>query len=265
MDLVQNHFIVTVVVSILYFSGWYLYALYKKRFDVVDIAWGGGFIAVVFAMLVIDDESVTSFAQKLVTVLVIVWGLRLMWHIDSRNRRKTEDERYVAMQKKWKGNAAVQAYLRIYLVQAFCLVVISLPIVAVALAEEPISNVALITIGFAMWAIGFAIELFADQQLSVFTKKKSNNGKILSTGLWKYSRHPNYFGEIVLWWGIWLISMSINSVWWSVLGPITITSLIVFVSGVPLLEKKYKSNKEFREYAKRTSILIPLPPKKKSV
>lgn len=264
MELINNHFAVASAVSIAYFSCWYVYALYKKRYDMVDIAWGGGFIAIAFAMLAITDGSTASFVQKLLTLMVILWGLRLMWHIDSRNKQRTEDERYVNMRKKWKGNIAFQAYFRIYFVQAVVLLIVSLPIIAVAMAPDPFSSPTLITAGFFVWASGFAIELFADQQLSAFSSKKSNSGKILTKGLWKYSRHPNYFGEIILWWGLWLISMSVNAVWWSVLGPILISFLIIFVSGVPLLEKKYKNNKEFQEYAARTSILIPFPPKKKA-
>ena len=117
--------------------------------------------------------------------------------------------------------------------------------------------------GFAIWAFGLAFETVADQQLSEFVRKNKNKAKVMDTGVWKYSRHPNYFGEVTLWWGIWLASMSINPVWWSVIGPLTISFLILFVSGIPMLEKKYKNNPAFQEYAKRTSVFIPMPSKKK--
>ena len=131
---------------------------------------------------------------------------------------------------------------------------------AVIASNEAIHDEWLLIVGFVIWAIGFCIEVLSDWQLDEFIKHKKK-GEVMDKGLWKYSRHPNYFGEVTLWWGIWVISLSINPVWWSVIGPLTITFLILFVSGVPMLEKSMKKNKNFREYSKRTSIFIPLPPK----
>jgi steroid 5-alpha reductase family enzyme len=120
----------------------------------------------------------------------------------------------------------------------------------------------LILIGLFVWVVGFLFESIGDKQLSEFIKNPANKGKLMTKGLWKYSRHPNYFGEIVQWWGIWIIALNIPNGLYTIIGPITISILILFVSGIPLLEKKYKGRADFEDYKKRTSIFFPLPPKK---
>jgi len=112
--------------------------------------------------------------------------------------------------------------------------------------------------------IGFYFEAVGDQQLKNFKKNPENKGKIMSSGLWKYTRHPNYFGEALMWWSVWVVSMSTLSITslYGIVGPLFITYLLLYVSGVPLLEKKYKNNEAFQAYAKKTSIFFPLPPKK---
>ena len=113
----------------------------------------------------------------------------------------------------------------------------------------------------AFWLAGFGFEFIGDFQLARFKRNPRNHGRIITTGLWKYTRHPNYFGEVALWWGLWLIACSVPGGWVTVIGPVTITVLILFVSGIPLLEKRYEENEEFREYRRRTSVFFPLPPK----
>lgn len=245
-----------------YFGLWYLLAIYKKRYDLADIAWGGGFIVLAGALFIKNLDNV-FFAQVLVTILVAIWGLRLSYHIFRRNWGKSEDKRYVELRKKWPKPHWLQAFIRVFIVQAALLVIISFPIIAIASAPTVFNSDLLLLIGFDMWLLGFALEATADRQLAQFIKSKKKKSAVLDTGLWKYSRHPNYFGEVMIWWGIWIISMSIHSVWWSVLGPLTITYLILFISGVPLLEKRYKNDKAYQAYALVTSKFIPLPPKKK--
>jgi steroid 5-alpha reductase family enzyme len=116
-------------------------------------------------------------------------------------------------------------------------------------------------VGFLVWAVGFGFEAVSDYQLMQFKAEPENKGKIMQYGLWKYSRHPNYFGESLLWWGIFITSISAGHWWISIISPMVITFLLLRVSGVALLEKKYKGNAEFQAYAKRTSAFIPLPPK----
>jgi steroid 5-alpha reductase family enzyme len=117
--------------------------------------------------------------------------------------------------------------------------------------------------GMVIWAIGFVFESVGDWQLKEFIKNKSNKGMVMDKGLWRYTRHPNYFGEVVMWWGIWVASLG-NGGWWTIVGPMTISCLIIFVSGIPLLENKMQKNKNYQEYMKRTSMFLPWPPKHES-
>lgn len=257
----QDYFQVAIVSVLAYFCIWFLIALKRKKFDLADIAWGGGFVVVTWSQLLVNWND-TFYAQILTTIIVTLWGLRLSYHIGKRNWNKAEDLRYVALRSKWKGSVALNAFLRVFMLQGLLLLIVSLPIIATASSPTVFNSDVWLTIGFAIWISGFMIEVFADRQLRQFLSVKNNKGKVMEQGLWKYSRHPNYFGEVVLWWGVWVISMSIHPIWWSVLGPLTITYLILFVSGVPMLEKRYASDKAYQKYKQQTSIFVPLPVKK---
>lgn len=256
-----DYLAVGLVTSLAYFSFWFFIAAYKKRFDLADIAWGGGFITIALAAIYMNWESLIYYPQLLTTVLVIVWGLRLGLHIYARNKGKHEDSRYVELRKKWKGSVLLNAYFRVFIVQALLLFIVALPILATAAATDFNNSDFLLGLGFTIWLIGFIVESVADWQLSQHIKSTTSKKKVMDKGLWSWSRHPNYFGEVCVWWGIWLISLSINPVWWSIIGPLTLTGLILFVSGIPLLEKKYARDKHYQEYARRTSKFIPLPPR----
>lgn len=261
MEFFNNQFVIASVISFIFFSLWYILGLIHKRFDIIDIGWGIGFIWVTAGLFAYTSPDI-HFAQSLLSMLVCLWGLRLGARIYLRNRGKEEDFRYVAMRKKWKGALALQAYTRIFLVQAFFLVLVAMPIIAVFRDGDSFHSDIILAVGFFLWLSGFIIELFADFQLDRFLQQRTKPSQVLSDGLWKFSRHPNYFGEVTLWWGIWLISFSSHPVWWSAIGPLTITFLILFVSGIPLLEKKQNKNAAYKSYARKTSIFIPLPPKK---
>jgi steroid 5-alpha reductase family enzyme len=138
------------------------------------------------------------------------------------------------------------------------MILVSSPIIFIN--TFPSKFVFLDLLGILIWTFGFFFESVGDFQLSRFIKSKK--GGIMKSGLWKYTRHPNYFGEVIQWWGIWLIALSVSYGWVSVIGPLLITFLILKVSGIPLLEKKMEENDEFREYKKNTSMFFPLPPKK---
>lgn len=227
----------------IYMTSWFVISLIKKRNDIADIAWGLGFILVTIFNFIIYPSQTLLIS----TVLISIWGLRLAIHIYQRNKNKKEDYRY----KQFKSSP----YLKVFITQGFFMWLISLPVIGSG------SNLKWFNlIGILIWLIGFYFESRADRELKVFLNNPQNKGKILQSGLWAYSRHPNYFGEVTMWWGIWLLNLS--HVWWTVLGPVTITYLILKVSGVPLLEKKYEGNKEFEHYKKRVSVFFPLPPKK---
>ena len=178
---------------------WFIVALIKKRNDVADIAWGMGFVWVSIYLFLTQTPSVIS---SIVYAFVTIWGLRLSLHIGLRMIGKTEDFRYQKMRTDWGKNVVWISFLRVFMLQGFFLWVICLPImVAGASDTEGVVNV-LTFIGGLLWLIGFAFEAIGDYQLTVFIKQKKNKDDIMQTGLWRYTRHPNYFGEVLIWWGI---------------------------------------------------------------
>ncbi len=240
-----------------YASIWFVVALILKRNDVADIAWGLGFITVSSYLFMTQPASSVAY---LIYGLVSVWGIRLAMHIGLRSKGKAEDFRYRQWREEWGKWFVIRSYLQVYVLQGFFMLIISVPIIIAGVKAS--NKVNLLTgVGFMMWLIGFAFEAIGDYQLSVFIKNKTNKGDVIQTGLWKYSRHPNYFGEVLLWWGIFIITLPIPNSFWGIISPITITFLLLYVSGIPMLEAKYKNNPQFQDYKKRTSAFFPLPPK----
>jgi len=247
------------LVIFLYAIAWFIVAVVKNRNDVADIAWGGGFICA--ALTAYLAAGLNQARSLLVLVLVIAWGLRLMLHIGIRNRGKPEDHRYKAWRQEWGNNYLVRSFLQVFLLQGFLLLVISLPVTMTITRNGPPLNI-LDGVGFCLWLFGFLFEATGDFQLLQFKKDPANKGRIMTRGLWRYTRHPNYFGEVTLWWGIFLICLAVPGILWTIVGPLTITWLILRVSGTPLLEKRYVDNPEYAEYIKKTSSFFPLPPKR---
>jgi len=221
---------------------WYLVSVVKKRNDIADTAWGLGFILVAIFNLIFNP----GLKLLISLVLISIWGTRLAVYIYNRNKNKKEDSRY----QQWKNNA----YFKVFITQGFFMWLICWPVL-LSKYELKWFNF----IGIIIWIIGFYFESTADKQLREFIRNPGNKGKIMQNGLWAYSRHPNYFGEVTMWWGIWLLNQ--NSNWWAIVGPLTITFLILKVSGIPLLENKYKNNPEFVDYQKRVSVFVPWKPK----
>jgi len=240
----------------IYMSFWFFISLLKKRNDVADIAWGIGFILVAWTSFFLSGNF--SVRSWLVNILVSIWGLRLAWHINIRNKGKSEDYRYLTWRKEWGKWFYIRSYFQVYLLQGTFLFLIILPVLLihenVGLNFNPIDG-----LGLLIWLIGFLFEAIGDAQLKNFIKNPINKGRLMQDGLWRYTRHPNYFGEVTQWWGLWLIATNVPNGWFGIIGPLTITILILKISGVPLLEKKMTENPEFAEYKKRTSIFIPLP------
>lgn len=253
----MNYFYLGLILFV-YMNFWFVISLIKKRNDLADIAWGLGFILLSWsAFFIFGNFHQRSF---LVNFLITLWGLRLSFHIYNRNKNKKEDYRYLAWRKEWGKWFFLRSYFQIFILQGAFLFLIIQPVLIIN--KNSFSSLNFLDfLGIFVWFFGFLFETIADKQLSDFIKNPKNKGKILTSGLWHYSRHPNYFGEVVLWWGIWLISLNVDLGFFTIIGPLTITFLILFVSGVPLLEKKYQGRADFEEYKKRTSVFIPLPPK----
>ena len=242
---------------LMYTSGWFIYSVIKKRNDVADIAWGLGFI-VICGYLFFSSNHTTLLAT-IVYCLVGIWGFRLSVHIYARNRNKPEDFRYRQMRNQWNGSELLQTYCKVFLLQGLLMLFIASPLLMVSLVTTEVWNL-FTFFGLYIWLIGFLFQVIGDWQLQQFCSSKKP-GEIMQSGLWKYTRHPNYFGEIAMWWGIFCMIIPSADNWYSMIGPITITYLLVYVSGVPLMEKKYKGNPIYELYKKRTSKLIPWFPK----
>ena len=247
-------YLYSLLVLFVYFNVWFIIGQIKKNNAVVDIAWGLGFVLVAWFTYIFSDKAIIN---SVITLLVSLWGLRLGYYLFKRNWNKNEDYRYVNMRKSWIKYPMLQAYLKVYMLQMILMFIISIPIIFVNNLSDSLSIVSYI--GLFIWIIGYFFEVVGDYQLKKFVS--NNKGKIMKSGLWKYTRHPNYFGEATMWWGIYLIAFSVGGIY-TVISPILITILLLFVSGVPLLEEKYKDNEEFKEYAKVTSIFIPWFPKR---
>lgn len=249
--------------TVIYMTFWFIISILRKRNDVADIAWGLGFVAAAFAALTRNNS--VSAASYLVVALTTVWGLRLAIHIFLRNRAKTEDFRYAHWRKDWGKWFVLRSYIQVYLLQGLLLIAVVSPVTLAAAQASSIRISAWTIAGVLIWAVGLYFEAVGDWQLRTFILQKHPKGTVLTSGLWKYTRHPNYFGEVTLWWGLWLVLASTNvpgiTIIAGLIGPITITTLILFVSGVPLLEKKYANDPAYQKYAAKTSKFFPREPK----
>lgn len=236
----------------------FLVARKIKRFDLVDAAWGWAFIVPAMASYLLNLSNTFDFnVQTVTTTIVLIWGIRLSRHILRRIKHsKTEDERYVDLRKKWKGNIELHIFLRIYLLQALLAFIICLPVMHINFFAV-ITWSWVMSAGLIVWIIGFLFEAVSDRQLRDFIANPDNKGKIMTEGFWKYSRHPNYFGELTQWWGIFIICLSVSFGWVTIVGPLLITYLIVCVSGIPLNEKRFEGRPGWNVYKMRTSALIP--------
>ena len=240
-----------------YVSVWFVISLLIKRNDIADIAWGLGFVTIVIFLFITQAPTLLSV---FVYILTLIWGLRLTIHIGLRSKGKPEDFRYKKWREEWGKYFVLRSYLQVYLLQGFFMWIISLPIILVSMAKnQPISP--FILVGSIVWLIGFVFESIGDYQLMLFIKQRQNKSDIMQTGLWKYTRHPNYFGEVLVWWGIFIMVLPLEYGLWAIISPITISFLLLYVSGIPMLEAKYKDNVAFEEYKKRTSAFFPKLPK----
>lgn len=249
----MNIFLIQIISLFVFMHFWFIYAVIKKRNDVADVAWGLGFVVLSLVGVLLNPTG----KSMVVFLLVAVWGFRLAYHIGSRFlKSNAEDRRYRVMRESWHGSMAVNSWYRVFMLQSALLLLVGASILAIS--NSTASSFTLINgVGILIWVFGICFEAIGDSQLKKFLSKEENRGHIMKSGLWKFTRHPNYFGEATLWWGIWLITYGSDYFWIGIIGPITITILLRFVSGVPLAEKNYVDNQEFIEYAKKTPAFLP--------
>ncbi|MCX6286199.1 MAG: DUF1295 domain-containing protein [Bacteroidetes bacterium] len=238
---------------LIYMSLVFILAQIAKDNSIVDIFWGLGFILIAIYSFIQDTEP--DLRKWIVTFLVALWGVRLSVHIFLRNRGRGEDFRYRHWRETWKY-FVLRSFVQIFLLQGLFMFIISSPVYYINFySKEPLGF--LDTLGLVVFGIGFLFEAVADYQLMDFKKKPENHGKIITSGLWEMSRHPNYFGEALVWWGISFYALNLPNGWMTLISPVIITLLLRFVSGVPMLEKKYSGRPDWEEYKRKTAVFIP--------
>ncbi|TFF94810.1 MAG: DUF1295 domain-containing protein [Promethearchaeota archaeon] len=239
----------------------FLVGAIKKDNSVMDIFYGGGFILVAWSTFLL--KGTFALRQIIVTILVTIWGLRLATYVMIRNWGKGEDKRYQNMRERWGDKVLINSLFRIYLFQGLILFLVVSPVTFINVIDNP-PFWWFDLIGVGVWIIGFYFESVGDFQLFKFLSKVENKGKVFDKGLWRYTQHPNYFGEVTQWWGLFLIALNVYFPYGfiTIIGPIIITYMIINVSGVKLLNKQFDGDSEYAKYKRRTSQFIPLPPKK---
>ncbi len=240
----------------------WIVSVFLKNASIVDLFWGLGFaILAVFYFLQTDGGPTRRY---LVVTLAAIWGLRLSIYLAKRNIGKGEDFRY----QNFRSSFGPERYwwvsfFQVFLLQGILMWLVSAPLLGAQLAGPGSDLNVLDALAVVLWIVGFVFEAGSDWQLSRFKEDASNKGTLLTTGFWRYTRHPNYFGDSAVWWGFGLLSLAAGHYWWA-LGSVLMTLLIIKVSGVALLEKTSMSKKHgYREYAARTSAFLPWFPKKK--
>ena len=238
-----------------------LVALRAGRHAVVDIAWGLGFAAVAVTSFALSGAGGAGARRWLVTALTVVWGVRLAVHLGLRSRGRGEDPRYEAMLAEAPGNPTLYAVRRIYLTQGVVMWFVSLPVQVAVFAPGGVA--AVMVLGVVVWLVGFVFETVGDLQLTRFRSDPSSAGQVLDTGLWRYTRHPNYFGDACVWWGISLVAFSAWPGILTLASPVLMTWLLARGTGKPLLEKDMATRRPgYADYVRRTSGFVPLPPRR---
>lgn len=231
----------------------FVVALIKKDNSIADTFWGIGFIVIALYAAVQSGEM--DLRKIIVTTLVLLWGMRLSHHIMTRKMGKGEDFRYKHWRQTWKW-FTLRSYLQVFLLQGFFMLIISAPVWYINFnSGNPLGIWD--SLGLLVFGIGFFFEAGGDYQLTRFTADPANRGKILTTGLWALTRHPNYFGEILVWTGIAFYAINLPLGWMTLISPVILTLLLRYLSGVPLLEKRMEGRPGWSEYTEKTAPLIP--------
>lgn len=271
----------------------WLLSIPLKNVSIVDIGWGLGFVLVAWSCRLLafgrqgeilgdgvfmerflaigpfelhwsaDGEDPLTY---LLPLFVTIWGIRLAGYLAWRNVGKPEDYRYVAMREKAGPSFVWSSLLRVFLLQGVVMWVVALPLQAAAATPASVPCFILTGVGFVLWAIGLFFESIGDWQLARFKSDPANAGKVMDRGLWRYTRHPNYFGDFCVWWGLWIVSLGVSyypDTWWTVISPAVMSFFLIKVSGVALLERAMKKRSaDYEAYIARTSSFFPWPPKR---
>ena len=237
-----------------------------RNASIFDIFWGPAFSIVALVGWFLGDGDLER--RTLLAALTAAWGMRLGMYLALRNLGHGEDPRYARWRKRVEdagGNFRWTSLVMVFGLQGLLVIVVSLPVQAGQLAATGRPPGVIALAGSLLWLTGFLFETIGDWQLRRFKAEPANRGKLMDSGLWRYTRHPNYFGNACLWWGLWLVACDAPGLWWTAIGPAVMTLLLLKVTGVTLLEKSLvASNPGYAEYQRRTSAFIPWPPRRPS-
>lgn len=238
----------------IFFNLFYVISILRDDLGTIDTAWGLSFFIILLSGF--EDFTQLNWRQVALVIMVGLWALRLSGYIFYRNLKiGKEDYRYEEMRNSWGDSFKVKAYFRVFMLQGVLSIVIGYPLYIIS-QKQASALTYLDILGISLWCYGFLVESIADYQKDRFKSNSINKGKIIMSGLWKYSRHPNYYGEAVLWWGIFLFLCSSINFYIIMISPIVLTFLLLKVSGVTLLEQKYKDHPDFEVYKKTTNAFI---------
>ena len=238
----------------------WIISVFIKNVSIIDLFWGIGFV--IINAYYFYNSGPLHLRKIILLVLVSIWGLRLTVHLCIRNLGKAEDFRYQEFRKQFGPKRYWWfSFFQVFLLQGALIVIVSLPLLGVQTQTSTNELNGLDYIAVLVWLVGILFETIGDYQLSKFKKDPSNKGKVLNSGLWRYTRHPNYFGDAAVWWSFGLFSLASGG-YWHILGSVLMTYLIIKVSGVALLEKTLKSKPKYEDYIKKTSAFFPWFPKK---
>ncbi|MFO7982542.1 MAG: DUF1295 domain-containing protein [Desulfuromonadales bacterium] len=246
-------------IILLIMTATFVVAMIIKDNSIVDIVYGLAFVLSCWAAFLCCGEAHPR--ALLALGLVTLWGIRLAGHGFLRKRGEEEDFRYRKWREQWGSVFVPRSFLQIFMLQGVVVFLVALPVLLVI--RQPGGALGWLDIvGTLVWLLGFAFEAVGDFQLMRFKSDPSNKGRIMQSGLWRYSRHPNYFGEAILWWGVFLIALGVPYGWAAVVSPMLIDFLLLKVSGIPMLEAKYEGVPEFEAYKQRTNAFFPWIPGK---
>jgi steroid 5-alpha reductase family enzyme len=254
-----------VPIATLMITTWLL-SLLLRNASIVDIAWGLGFVVVAWSVRLRGDSNESR--QWLLVAMATIWGLRLAGYLFRRNHGKPEDFRYRAMRRAWGLRFPIVSLGTVFTLQGVLMWIVSLPLQLGQVGETgsggsggAVGPVAVF--GVVLWVVGLCFEVVGDAQLARFKADPANDGRVMDRGLWRYTRHPNYFGDACVWWGIGLVAAESGTGVWGLIGPVVMTVLLLKVSGVALLERSLSKRKpEYAAYVARTSVFVPRPPKR---
>jgi steroid 5-alpha reductase family enzyme len=264
MELMNNIYLINfTAVLIMMIAGW-LFSLVYRNVTVVDSLWGLGFVIIAWLTYALSDGYLIR--NILIVAMVTLWGVRLSAYLSIRNWGKGEDPRYGLWRKDSGDRFWLVSLFKVFVLQAIFMWCISLAPQFGQMSPTPNRWTWLDTLGGTVWLIGFIFETIGDWQLARFKSKPENKGKVMDQGLWAFTRHPNYFGEFLVWWGLFIVTFSTPGSWWTICSPLIVTVVLLKMTGIPLTEKSIVDTRPgYARYVARTNAFFPWFPKKEKV